>query len=65
MSTPESTPTHLPWVTLCQNRPYPYARVEFIPQSGSLDLASARLCEFAQRPKSIAEGTGQVGFEAG
>ncbi len=36
MSIPESTPTHLPWATLCQNR-------LFIPQSGTLDLASAIL----------------------
>ncbi len=41
MSTPESTSTHLPWATLCQSRPLPYARVDFIPQSGSMDLASS------------------------
>jgi hypothetical protein len=32
MSNPESTPTHLPWATLCQ--------IDFIPQSGTKDLAS-------------------------
>ncbi len=37
---PESTPTRLPWATLCQSRPSPYARLDFIPQSGTLDLAS-------------------------
>ncbi len=37
----ESTPKHLPLATLCQSRPYPCARVDFIPQSGSSDLASA------------------------
>ncbi len=40
-SRPESTSTHLPWATLCQSQPYPpppHARVEFIPQSRSLDL---------------------------
>jgi hypothetical protein len=35
MCTPESAPTHLPWP-----RGQPYARVDFIPQSGTLDLAS-------------------------
>jgi hypothetical protein len=35
MSNPESTPTHLSWA-LGQ----PYAIVDFIPQSGTLDLAS-------------------------
>ncbi len=38
MSTSESTPTHLPWATVCQSRHWPYARVDFIPQ-GTLDLA--------------------------
>jgi hypothetical protein len=28
------------WATLWQSRPQPYARVDFIPQSGTLDLAS-------------------------
>jgi hypothetical protein len=42
MSTPESTPTHLPWATLCQSRPQPYARVDYIPQSVTLDLASGK-----------------------
>ncbi len=28
------------WATLCQSRPETYARVDFIPQSGTLDLAS-------------------------
>ncbi len=32
LTTPESIPTHLPWATLCQSRPLPYARVNFIPQ---------------------------------
>jgi hypothetical protein len=27
MATPESTPTHLPWATLCQSRLYPPVRV--------------------------------------
>ncbi len=41
MSTSESTPTHLPWTTLCQSRPYKhYARVDFTTQSGTLDLTS-------------------------
>jgi hypothetical protein len=40
MSTPESIPTHLPWATLCQRRPLQYARSDFIPQSGTFDLAS-------------------------
>jgi hypothetical protein len=33
MSTPESTPTHLPSATLCQSpeSTLPYARVDFIP----------------------------------
>jgi hypothetical protein len=31
-------PKHLPRATLCQSRP-PYARVGFITQSGTLDLA--------------------------
>ncbi len=31
---------HVPWATLCQSRPEPYARVDFISQSGTLDLAS-------------------------
>jgi hypothetical protein len=26
-----STPTHLPWATLCQSRPQPYARVDLNP----------------------------------
>jgi hypothetical protein len=26
-----STPTHLPWATLCQSRPRPYARVRLYP----------------------------------
>jgi hypothetical protein len=43
MSTPESTPTHLPTATLCQSQPQPYARVDFIPQSGTLDLASGNV----------------------
>ncbi len=30
MSTPESTPTHVPRATRCQSRPSPYARVDFI-----------------------------------
>ena len=42
MSTPESTPTHLPWATLCESRLQPVARVDFIPQSGTLDLASEK-----------------------
>jgi hypothetical protein len=41
MLTPESTPTHVPRATLCQSRPYPYARVDFIPQSGTKNLAFA------------------------
>jgi hypothetical protein len=28
---PESTSTHLPWEALCQSRPEPCARVDFIP----------------------------------
>ncbi len=31
---------NLPWATLCQSRPESYARIGFIPQSGSLDSAS-------------------------
>jgi hypothetical protein len=31
MSTPESNPTYLPYASLCQSRPYPYAIVDFIP----------------------------------
>jgi hypothetical protein len=27
----------------CQSRTYPYARVDFIPQSGTLDLASGSI----------------------
>jgi hypothetical protein len=34
-----STPTHLPSATLCQSRHKPCARVNFILQSGTLDLA--------------------------
>ncbi len=34
MSTPESTPTHLPWATLWKSRPEPYAGVDFIPLVG-------------------------------
>jgi hypothetical protein len=30
MSTPESTPTRLPWATLYHSRPKPYARVDFV-----------------------------------
>jgi hypothetical protein len=48
MSTPESTPTHLPWAG------QPYARVDFIPQSGSLDLASGLIIY-------LEEGDGSVG----
>jgi hypothetical protein len=33
---------HGHWATLCQNRPEPYARVDFIPQSGTLDLGSVQ-----------------------
>ncbi len=40
MSPPESTPTHLLWAALCQSRPEHYTRVDFIPQPGTLDLAS-------------------------
>ncbi len=41
MFTPESTPTHLPWDWAMGNPiPEAYARVDFIPQSGTLDLAS-------------------------
>ncbi len=43
MSSPESTPTHLPWTTLCQSRTQPYARVDCISQSGTLDFASVIL----------------------
>jgi hypothetical protein len=43
MSTPEPTPTHGPWATLCQSRPQPYARVDFIPQSGTKNLVSGVL----------------------
>ena len=39
-STPESTTTHLQWATPCQSRPQPFARVAFIPQLVTLDLAS-------------------------
>jgi hypothetical protein len=35
-------PTHLPWATLCESRLQPVARVDFIPQSGTLDLASEK-----------------------
>ncbi len=39
MSTPESTPTHLPWGN---PMPEPYAKVDFIPQSGTFDLGPFR-----------------------
>ncbi len=29
MTTPGSSPTHLPWATICQSGPYPYARHDF------------------------------------
>ncbi len=31
---------HGHWATLCQSQPYPYARVDFIPQSGTSDLVT-------------------------
>jgi hypothetical protein len=43
MSTPEPSPTHLQWATLCQSRPNPVPRVDFIPQPGTLDLASVEI----------------------
>jgi hypothetical protein len=43
MSTPEPTPTDGPWATLCQSRPQPYARVDFIPQLGTKNFASGVL----------------------
>ncbi len=44
MSTPESTPTYLPWATLCQSRPQPYARVDINPMPEStLTLCQSRL----------------------
>jgi hypothetical protein len=46
MSTPESNPestlTRLPWATQCRSRPLPYDRVDFILQTGTLDLASVQ-----------------------
>ncbi len=33
---------HVTWATLCQIRPEPYVRVDFIPQSGNKNLASGR-----------------------
>jgi hypothetical protein len=40
MSTSESTPAHYHGATLCQSRPEPFAIVDFIPQSGTQDVAS-------------------------
>ncbi len=63
MSTLESTPTHLLWATLCQSRLEPFARVDFIPPSGTLDLASGRVRDhlvvnfsLVQNPKHGEEG---------
>ncbi len=33
-SSPESTPTHLPWATLCHSRPYPPSESSLSPSQG-------------------------------
>ncbi len=40
-------------ITLCQSRPKPYARVDFIPESGTLDLASELLPTFLSLSLSL------------
>jgi hypothetical protein len=48
MSTPEPTPTHLPWATLCQSQPLTLFRSRLYPPAGDLGFglrSNSRRCQ--------------------